>query len=85
MTVHRRKEIEGFHRPFSSTKQQPGIPWFGKAVLKKDGEPIIRFLRPDVATADHRWIMTGAILPDGTEVLERKGLAIPLMTKENGV
>jgi uncharacterized protein (TIGR02246 family) len=84
MTAHGRMEIEAFHKPLFAANRPQGIPWFGNAVLKKDGEPVIRFLRPDVASADHRWIMTGVVLPDGKEAPERKGLAIPVLTKENG-
>jgi uncharacterized protein (TIGR02246 family) len=84
-TAHGRDEIEAFHKPLLADKQPQGAAWFGKAALKNDGEPVIRFLRPDVATADGRWIMTGALLPDGKELPERKGLAMYMLTKEKGV
>jgi len=84
MTAHGRHEIEAFHKPLFAANRPQGMPWFGNAALKMDGEPIIRFLRADVATADHRWIMTGVVLPDGKVGPERRGLAIPVMTKENG-
>ena len=51
MTAHGRDQIEAFHKPLLADKQQPGMAWFGKAALKSDGNPAIRFLRPDVATA----------------------------------
>lgn len=44
----------------------------------------IRFLTPDLASVDVDWQMTGAILPNGTPMPNRKGLLNWLMAKQPG-
>jgi uncharacterized protein (TIGR02246 family) len=56
---------------------------FKKAAVTP-GEPRIRFLRPDVATVDVRWALTGMIGPDGKDRGAQNGLAMLVLTKEKG-
>jgi uncharacterized protein (TIGR02246 family) len=60
--------------------------FFGKFKKAKvtAGEPRIRFLRPDVATVDVRWTLTGMIGPDGKDRGAQNGLAMLVLTKEKG-
>jgi uncharacterized protein (TIGR02246 family) len=44
----------------------------------------IRFLRPDVANVDIRWIVTGAYDPEGRPVPVRQGLMNLIVTEEHG-
>jgi len=43
----------------------------------------VRFLKPDVATVDVDWEMTGAKNPDGTPRPTRKGIHSLIMTKQS--
>jgi uncharacterized protein (TIGR02246 family) len=79
-----REEIEAFHRPFFAETRTPHMPSFRNAVWTTTDDPVIRFLRPDVATLDVRWKQTGALDPEGKDWGERIGLMMWVVTKENG-
>lgn len=72
---HGRTEIEKFHAPRFATKF--------KDTHQKMTETKIRFIRPDVASVDARWEMTGAKGPEGQNIPLRKGLLNFVITKES--
>src|SRR5438105_10879086 len=61
MTAHGRKAIEEFHRPLLEGDGAGPIPSFKHAELKVL-DTRIRFLRPDVASVDATWTLSGAVL-----------------------
>jgi uncharacterized protein (TIGR02246 family) len=77
-----RKEIEEFHAPMFEGK--PGYFSFKNSTLK-NGVPKISVVKPDIASVDVFWTMDKCLLPDGTELKDRRGLITFLMVKENGV
>jgi len=84
-TFHGRQEIEPYFQRLFAPQRHPKLPSFQKAVVKPDGAPQIRFLRPDVASVRYAWTQTGATgLKD--EVLPPRSMLVTLhVTKENGV
>ena len=76
-----RKEIEEFHAPMFEGK--PGYFSFKNSTLK-NGVPKISVIRPDIASVDVFWTMDKCLLPNGTELNNRRGLITFLMVKENG-
>jgi uncharacterized protein (TIGR02246 family) len=75
------KAIEEFHAPMFSGK--PGYFSFKNSTLKNE-VPRISVIKPDIASVDVRWTMDKCLLPDGTELKNRRGLVTLLMVKENG-
>lgn len=69
-----RLAIEKHHAPLFATKL--------KDTHQKITETKIRFIKPDVATVDARWEMTGAKDEQGQERPMRKGLLNFVMTKQ---
>jgi uncharacterized protein (TIGR02246 family) len=84
-TLHGRGQIETYFQRLFAKERHPKLPSFSQAVVKMDGEPKIRFRRPDVGTVHLRWIMTGAIGPDEKEIPKREMFMTVLLTKESGV
>ncbi len=84
-TFHGRQEIEPYFRRLFAPQRHPKLPSFQKAVVKPDGAPQIRFLRPDVASVRYAWTQSGATgLKD--EALPPRGMLLTLqVTKEKGV
>jgi uncharacterized protein (TIGR02246 family) len=76
-----RKAIEEFHAPMFEGR--PGFYSFKNSTLK-DEAPKISVIKPDVASVDVLWSMDKCLLPDGSELLNRRGLMTLLMVKENG-
>ncbi len=76
MSAKGRKEIEAFHAPIFQTM-------FRNSRLAAT-ETRVRELRPDVATVDIRWEMTGARDPHGDEWPLRRGLISLVITHEAG-
>jgi uncharacterized protein (TIGR02246 family) len=75
ISAHGRTEIEKFHAPrFATTFKDTHL-----TITKVE----IRFVRPDVASVDALWEMTGARIPDGTQIALRKGLSNFVITNEN--
>ena len=76
MEAHGRTAIEQFHAPMFSTmfKNSRFTPTATR----------VRFIRPDVAAVDVRWVMSGATDPNGLPWPDRKGLINVVMTRENG-
>lgn len=75
------KAIEEFHAPMFSGK--PGYFSFKNSTLKNE-VPKISVIKPDIASVDVRWTMDKCLLPDGTELKNRRGLVTLLMVKEMG-
>lgn len=73
-SAHGRVEVEKFHAPLFASRF--------KDTHQKMTETKIRFIRPDVASVDARWEMTGAKGPEGQDIPLRKGLLNFVMTKE---
>src|SRR5262249_13314428 len=84
-TFHGRNEIEAYFQRLFAKDRHPKLPSFREAVVTADGEPQIRFRRPDVATVHFNWTITGAIGVDGKEAPKREMLMKAVVTKENGV
>lgn len=80
--AHGRKMVEEFHRPLFEGDGLKGPPSFKRATLKML-DLKIRLIRPDVASVDVNWSMTGAIL-NGKDMGLRKGLLMLIITQENG-
>jgi len=76
-----RKAIEEFHAPMFEGK--PGYYSFKNSILKNE-IPRISVIRPDIASVDVYWTMDKCLLPDGSELKNRRGLVTFLMIKENG-
>ena len=76
-----RKAIEEFHAPMFEGK--PGYFSFKNSTLK-NGVPKISVVKPDIASVDVFWTMDKCLLPDGTELKNRKGLITFLMVKVDG-
>src|SRR4030095_17079678 len=55
--LHGRQEIQKYH-------QDIFVKYYGNA-QNKLFEPVIRFLKPDVAAVDVKWEMSNATTPDG--------------------
>jgi uncharacterized protein (TIGR02246 family) len=83
MTANGRRAIEEFHRPLFEGDTSRGNPSFKNSVFKSDSVKV-RFLRPDVASVDIRYIHTGSIAPDGRDLGPRKGLLNLVVTKDEG-
>lgn len=75
-SVHGRKAIDDFHAPLFAT--------MFKNAHTRTVSIQVRFLRPDIATVDFHWEMTGATFPDGTPFPNRKGLANATVEKRGG-
>jgi uncharacterized protein (TIGR02246 family) len=71
-----RENIEKLHAPMFSTL-------FKNSHLEYT-DIKVRFIRPDIATVDVRWRMTGAADPAGNPWPNRKGLINFVATRENG-
>jgi uncharacterized protein (TIGR02246 family) len=71
-----RANIESFHAPMFATI-------FSKSHQEYTGIKT-RFIRPDVASVDVRWKMTGATDPQGNPRPEREGLLNFVMVKNAG-
>jgi uncharacterized protein (TIGR02246 family) len=84
-TLHGREEIETYFQRLFAKERHPKLPSFSQALVEADGEPKIRFHRPDVATVHLRWTMTGAIGPDDKAMPKREMVVTLVATKENGV
>jgi uncharacterized protein (TIGR02246 family) len=80
-TAKGRKAIEEFHAPMFEGK--PGFFSFKNSTLKNE-VPKISVIKPDVASVDVLWSMDKCLLPDGSELKDRRGLVTLLMVKENG-
>lgn len=80
-TAKGRKAIEEFHAPMFEGK--PGFFSFKNSTLKNE-VPKISVIKSDVASVDVNWSMDKCILPDGSELKNRRGLVTLLMVKENG-
>jgi uncharacterized protein (TIGR02246 family) len=65
-SAHGRKAVEDFHAPVFATRF--------KNTHQTADDIKIRFLSADIASADIRWEMTGALEIDGTPIPIRKGL-----------
>jgi uncharacterized protein (TIGR02246 family) len=76
-----RKAIEEFHAPMFEGRQ--GHFSFKNSTLKND-LPRISVIKPDIASVDIFWTMDKCLLPDGSELKNRRGLMNLLMIKENG-
>ena len=74
---HGRNEIEKHHEPGFKTK------W--KDSYQKITQSKIRFIKPDVATVDAWWELTGIKGPEGQEMPARKGLLNFVMTKSGDI
>ena len=82
---HGRTEMELYYRSmFSGNDSKKGVPSFKDAKVT-NGKISIRFIRPDVATVDLRYTMTGAVGPDGKDWGAQRGLLTLVMTKEGGI
>ncbi len=57
---------------------------YGNAIQKFQ-DISVRFITPEVAAVDARWVMTGARHEDGSPWPDRQGLMSLIMTKEAGV
>jgi uncharacterized protein (TIGR02246 family) len=82
MTAQGRKAIEEFHRVLFEGDGTKGMASFRNARLQI-ADTRIRFLRPDVASVDVRWLQTGAVL-DGKDLGTRQGIANWIATNERG-
>lgn len=80
-TAKGRKAIEEFHAPMFEGK--PGFFSFKNSTLKNE-VPKISVIKPDVASVDVLWSMDKCLLPDGSELKNRRGLVTLLMVKDNG-
>jgi uncharacterized protein (TIGR02246 family) len=76
-----RKAIEEFHAPMFEGK--PGYYSFKNSTLRS-GVPKISVIKPDIASVDVFWTMDKCLLPNGTELKNRRGLITFLMVKEEG-
>jgi uncharacterized protein (TIGR02246 family) len=76
MGAHGRDKIEEFHAPMFSS--------LFKNSHQDYTEIKVRFIRPDVATVDVRWHMTGATDPQGNPRPNREGLLNFMATKNKG-
>jgi len=65
-SAHGRKAVEDFHAPMFATRF--------KNTHQTATDVKSRFLSSDIASADIRWEMTGALEADGTPIPIRKGL-----------
>ena len=74
MSAHGRAEVEKFHAPLFATRF--------KDTNQKMTKTRIRFIKPDVASVDAWWEMTGAKGLEGQDIPLRKGLLNFVMTKE---
>jgi uncharacterized protein (TIGR02246 family) len=74
--LHGRQEIEKY---FQTTFTK-----YYQTAQNKLFEPLIRFLKPDVAAVDVKWEVTGATSADGKPKAAFKGIMVWTMTKENG-
>ena len=74
--VHGREAIAAFHAELFSG--------MFKHTHTEMSDSKIRFLGNDIAAVDMRWIMSGAMLPDGTPWPDRKGIANAIVEKRNG-
>ncbi len=83
MSAHGRRAIEEFHRPLFEGDTSRGNPSFKNSVFRSDSVKV-RFLRPDVASVDVRWTLTGSIAPDGRALGPRKGLLNLVVTEGEG-
>lgn len=77
-SVKGRKAIEDFHETMFMGK--PGYFSFKNSTLKNE-IPKISFIKPDVASVDIFWTMDHCLLPDGSELKNRKGLITLLLVK----
>ena len=76
LTRHGRKEVEErFANLFAGTLKDAHRTYTVKS---------IRFLTPEIVSADADWEMTGSRAADGSENPVRKGLFHWVMTKQNG-
>lgn len=73
---HGWKELEAHYNEIFTT--------FLKDAHRTDTVRSIRFLRPDIASVDIDWQMTGARTRDGKDAPNRKGLLTWVVTKRNG-
>ena len=73
---HGWKELEAHYNEIFTT--------FLKEAHRTDTVRSIRFLRPDIASVDIDWQMTGARTRDGKDAPNRKGLLTWVVTKRNG-
>lgn len=80
MSVKGRTAIEKFHAALFSEANRPSFAHAHLRVL----DTSIRFIRPDVATADVRWEQTGAIDPDGKPWGTRRGILSWVVVRNNG-
>lgn len=71
-----RSNIEQFHAPIFAT--------IFKNSHQKYTDIKIRFLRPDVASVDVHWELTGVLDPQGNPHADRNGLLSFVMTKDAG-
>ena len=55
-----------------------------KDALRTDTVRSIRFFSPELAAVDADTVITGTKAADGSEIPQRKGLMVLLMTKQNG-
>ncbi len=78
-----REAIRKTHEPLFAPTPTPGLPSFRNALLSVR-ETRVRFLRPDVAAADVRWMQMGAIDADGKPSPERRGLLNCVLVKDQG-
>jgi uncharacterized protein (TIGR02246 family) len=78
-----REAIRKFHEPLFAPAPTPGLPSFRNALLSVR-ETRVRFLRPDVASVDARWVQMGAMDADGKPSPERRGLLNCVMLKDEG-
>ena len=76
MRARGRSEIEAFHAPIFRTM-------FRNSRLSAD-DTAVRFLRPDVASIEVRWRMTGARDPQDKEWPERHGIISLVATRDDG-
>jgi uncharacterized protein (TIGR02246 family) len=81
MFVKGQKGIEEFHRPMFEGK--PGYYSFKNSTVKIEA-PRISVIKPEVASIDVNWSMDKCLLPDGSELDNRRGLITLLMIKEKG-
>jgi uncharacterized protein (TIGR02246 family) len=81
VSAHGRKAVEEFHRPRFEGDGTTGSS-FKNSVSTIVGTRI-RFIRPDLASVDVAWTMTGAVR-DGKTSAPRKGLLSWIVTKEDG-
>jgi uncharacterized protein (TIGR02246 family) len=84
-TLHGRGQIEAYFSHLFAKDRHPRLPSFKNAVVEADGEPKIRFRRPDVAIVRVHWTQSGAIGLDDKETPKRSMIMSLVVTKENGV